>query len=430
MRRAATPAMNAPWSQVPADVADLLRPHLEAAATEMMHEIRASVPEYARPPNSRYGERMHRSVSRTVGLFVDAIGRPEVSLDPITEIYREIGTYEARHGRGLDGLQTAIRVSGQVACRRFIRDAYRLDWPREVLGLITESLFVFLEEAARAGAQGYAEAQARLATERERHRSRLCALLVADPPAGHRALLQLAGVAGWDAPRTIAVIALSAPDGAEEVPVLPAAVLEQVTDQGAFLIIPDPDGPGQERLISASVRGRGAALGPTVPLTCGAVSLRWANHGLSLVEKGILAPEPVARPRAQGRGGSTVSGPERRGEIADRARVVRCVDHLPTLVASMSRDLVAAAAASRLGALQEIPAARRDPLVRTLLTYMASGDNAVVTARMLHIHQQTVRYRIRRLEELCGVEIFEPAHRLEVMIILHAWCTFEDFGLS
>lgn len=423
MGRRATPMASPPWTQVPAEVADLLRPHLEAAAAEMVQEIRDSVPEYAHPLNSRYGQRMQCSISRTIRHFVDAMGRPEVSLDPITEIYAEIGTYEAGKGRGLDGLQTAIRVSGQVACRRFIRDAYRLNWSREILGLITESLFLFLEEAARAAAQGYAEAQARLATERQRNRGRLCAVLVTDPPASREAIIELARSAGWDPPRTITAVALSVPGHETDPPVLPAAVLADLTDRAPYLVIPDPDGPGQDRLIAAAVRNRTAALGPTVPLTRGAVSLRWARHTLELVESGVIVPEKDPA-------GRDLDDRPRGDLVEDGTGVVRCVDHVATLVASMSRDLVAAAASTRLAGLLEIPAHRRAPLVRTLLTYMASGDNAVVTARRLHIHQQTVRYRVRKLEEMCGTEIFDPRHRLEVMIMLHSWSRLGDTALS
>src|SRR5690606_3711698 len=104
-------------------------------------------------PDSKYGRRMRQTVERSVTHFVDAIGRDDPDWDALTEIYVGIGAQEARSGRSLDGLQTAIRVSGRVACRRFIEDARRYGWSLTTLGEIIESLFVFLEKLAGAAAQ-------------------------------------------------------------------------------------------------------------------------------------------------------------------------------------------------------------------------------------------------------------------------------------
>ena len=65
MSRSANPAASEfPLSGVPAGIAEPLRPYLEAAASEMVGEIQALVPEYARPPESRYGRRMRWAVER------------------------------------------------------------------------------------------------------------------------------------------------------------------------------------------------------------------------------------------------------------------------------------------------------------------------------------------------------------------------------
>lgn len=191
-----------PLSQVPAEVASSMLPHLEAAAVEMVREIQGLVPEYARPPGSRYGRQMRWAVGETVRQFVDAIGRPDADWERVTGIFEGIGAHEARQGRSLDGLQTAIRVSGQVVCRRFIKDARRLGWSLDTLGRFTESLFVFLERIAGAAAQGYARAQGEIAGERERFRRRLRDLLVMNPPTSAEAIGEPARAAGWPVPRT------------------------------------------------------------------------------------------------------------------------------------------------------------------------------------------------------------------------------------
>ncbi|MFG1857206.1 PucR family transcriptional regulator [Actinomadura geliboluensis] len=391
-RKRTSTAADIPLAALPAEVASPMLPHLEAAAAEMVEEIQGLVPEYARPPESRYGRRMRWAVEETVRQFVDAIGRPGMEWEKVTGIFEEIGAYEARKGRSLDGLQTAIRVSGQVACRRFIKDARRLDWSLDTLGQITESLFVFLERIAGAAGQGYARAQGELAGERERFRRRLRDLLVMDPPASAEAIEEVARSAGWPVPRTLAAVAVAVrPDADGAVPVLPPPFLADWDAAEPYLICPDPDGPGRDRMLAALKGTLSAAIGPAVPPARAAMSLRWARRGLALVERGVLpGKEPL-----------------------------RCLDHLPSLVAAQSEELLDLALDGRLAPLMELPPHRRDALSRTLLTYMECRDNAVAAAERLLVHEQTVRYRIRRLEETLGGVMLDPDRRIELLLLLH-----------
>ncbi|MFD0683503.1 helix-turn-helix domain-containing protein [Actinomadura fibrosa] len=389
-RSSSSAASDFPLRDVPVGLAEPLRPHLEAAALEMVQEIQGLVPEYARPADSRYGRRMRWAVEQAVRLFVDAFGRQDIAWDAVTRIFERIGAHEARSGRSLDGLQTAIRVCGQVACRRFIKDARRLGWSLDTLGLITESLFVFLERVASAAGQGYARAQGELAGERERYRGRLRDLLVMDPPASAEAIEELARSAGWQTPRTLAAVAVR-PDPDRAVPVLPPAFLADWHAPAPYLIWPDPDGPGRDRRLAAIGTARSAAIGPTVPPARAALSLRWARCGLALIERGVLpGKEPL-----------------------------RCLDHLPSLVAAQSEELLDVALGNRLAPLMALPPHRRDALSRTLLTYMECRDNAVAAAERLLVHEQTVRYRIRRLEEVLGGVMTDPDRRIELLLLLH-----------
>jgi hypothetical protein len=389
-RSRSSTAADFPLSGVPADVADPMLPHLEAAAVEMVAEIQGLVPEYARPPESRYGRRMRWAVEESVRQFVDAIGRPDMDWEKVTGIFEGIGAYEARQGRSLDGLQTAIRVSGQVACRRFIKDARRLDWSLDTLGSFTESLFVFLERIAGAAGHGYARAQGEIAGERERFRRRLRDLLVMEPPASTEAIGELARAAGWPMPRTLAAVAVR-PGPGEAAPVLPPMFLADWDAPEPYLICPDAGGPGRDRMLTAIKGTRSAAIGPTVPPARAALSLRWARRGLALVERGVLpGKEPL-----------------------------RCLDHLPSLIAAQSEELLDIALGIRLAPLMKLPPHRRDALSRTLLTYMECRDNAVAAAERLLVHEQTVRYRIRRLEETLGGMMLDPDRRIELLLLLH-----------
>lgn len=374
---------------MPAELPDVLRQHLQAAVDEMEREIRDQVPEYAGADGGEYARRVERTVSDTVAFFVDSVDHPNADARNITELYMRLGEEEARHGRSLAALQNAMRVSSQVACRRFIMDAYRLGWSRETLGRLTDSLFMLLARVADAAAQGYAREQGQLATERERRRDRLRDLLVAEPAPAQEAISELAVAARWDLPKSIALVAL--PPGAPAAArILPPAVLADWEAPIPFLVVPDPEGPGQDRLWPALRRLGTAAIGPTVPVGQGAVSLRWARHALTLVERGLLPDD----------------GP------------VRCVDHIASLATLAADELIGATAGTVLGPLLELAPARRQPLAETLLTYLRCGDNAVIAAERLHIHEQTVRYRLRRITELTGGRFTEPDGRLDLMLML------------
>ncbi|MGV9690342.1 PucR family transcriptional regulator [Streptomyces sp. NPDC003444] len=56
----------------------------------------------------------------------------------------------------------------------------------------------------------------------------------------------------------------------------------------------------------------------------------------------------------------------------------------------------------------DLPAAERSRLLRTLEHWFASGGSADATARSLFVHPNTVRYRLRRVEELTGRSLSDP----------------------
>lgn len=385
--------MSTPGSEsgaLPVGLPDLLREHVAAAAEEMEQSIRGQIPEYARVPGSFHEQWIQKTIAITVTHFVDSVGGPEPDATPLIDHYTQIGAHEAREGRSLDDLQTAMRLSGQVACRRFIKDAYRYQWPRDTLGLLTDSLFALLSRVADAAAQGYAREQGRLATDADRRRARLRDLIVGEPPASAEAIAELAKAAGWALPGTIALLALP-PGEAPDQWILPPAVLADWDDDAPFLVVPDPLRPGHRAYLAGLARERTAAVGPPVPVARGAVSLHWARRAIDLIERGILP------------GGG----------------VVQCLDHVATLAGSAAEDLIDAAAETGLAELRALPPHRRLPLLETLLVYLQYGNNAVAAASRLQIHEQTVRYRLRRIAEITGGRLPGGDSHLDTMIMLN-----------
>ncbi|MFC0037243.1 helix-turn-helix domain-containing protein [Actinomadura rayongensis] len=387
------PTIDVPWGTIPRELVDPILPYVDDAAREMMEFIQQRIPEYARPIDSNYGRKMWNAIRRAVSDFLMVVSRPDASWAPLHAIYADIGAYEARKGRSLESLQTAMRLCGQVAARRFAKDTTRFGWPPEMLGQLTESLFAYLDAISESAAMGYAAARDRPETQRAQLRARLHAMLTGEGLVDRVAVTQLARSAGWTPPSTIAVMAVRPPTNGTPPPVLPPQVLADWSGPAPSLIVPDPDGPAGARLRSG-LNGLAAAMGPTVDLSRGAVSLRWARRALDLAEEGRITP---------------------------RDGVVHCLDHLPTLVASAALDLLEAALPQRLGPLMDLSPSRRERVVATLLAYMETGRNAAAAAQRLQVHKQTVRYRLANMEDVLSEGLGDPDRYLELMLLLHTW---------
>lgn len=270
-----------------------------------------------------------------------------------------------------------------MACRRLIEDAYREKWPEPVLTKLTEDAFELMSMAIAAASRGYDDVCGRSPVDVQRDLLRDA--LVAEAGQAPRPLAELAAAAGWQLPRTLAVLALP-PGDHPQTHVLPPEVLADRNPVAPYLIVPNPRISGRGWLPKA----KGAVLGPVVPVDQGAVSLRWARRALDLVDRGALAAEAP----------------------------LRCVDHLAVLTAFQSGDLLEAAATTLLGPLLELPPRRREPLLETLLVYLRCGDSAVLTAERLHVHEQTVRYRLRQISQLTDGSCPDPERHLETMLVL------------
>ncbi|WP_411576681.1 PucR family transcriptional regulator [Streptomyces mutabilis] len=67
-----------------------------------------------------------------------------------------------------------------------------------------------------------------------------------------------------------------------------------------------------------------------------------------------------------------------------------------------------------LGPVLDLPAGERSRLLRTLEHWFASGGSANATSQSLFVHPNTVRYRIRRVEELTGRSLSDPRTTADV----------------
>jgi hypothetical protein len=364
---------------------------LPALADEIIEAIRSEVPEYRRPMRGDFGRGIRTGV-------VEALRRFGAEEDR-SGVYRALGRGEHRVGRSLDALQSAYRVGARVAWRRLSRVAQEAGVPVEDQHALAEAIFAYIDELAAESVEGYAEAQAAEAGDLQRRRETLLALLLGPAPADDAVLAAAARDAGWPLPRRLAVLAVgpsNRPDRLVQGPSdgggglarrLSGDILHGEVGGTAVAVAPDPT---PSLVAEATAAGDRAdvriAIGPTVDTANARRSLEWASRGLAL----------------------------------DGAVVVT-EDRLPDLLLDALPDVTAALRTQALAPLQNETPASRARLAETLKAWLDHAGARAKVAEQLHIHPQTVRYRVARLRELFGERLDDPDERFSLMLALRTY---------
>jgi hypothetical protein len=372
-----------PWATLPSPLADELEPVLPALAEEIIGALRRQIPEYDQPLEGSFGRGVRRGVENALadflGLVRDASARPAIG----RSTYRELGAGEWRQGRSIDALQAAYRLGARIAWRRVGDAATRAGATPEVLSTLAESIFAYIDELAAESVAGYAEEQSRAAGERVARRAELARLLIGGE-ASDAALAQAAQRAEWPVPRAVAVLAA---DGEESARRAAAALGPDVLRTGDdLLVVPDPEGPGAGAALRRALAGGGVGLGPPAAPSHAPTSARLAREALALAPPGASA---VAAER-----------------LAD-------------ITLARSGEALDVLAARRLAGLGGLSGAKRERLEATLLSWLRHRGSAPRVAAELHVHPQTVRYRLATLREALGAGTLEdPEARFELELVL------------
>jgi hypothetical protein len=377
-----------PPGVLPPHVVAAVRSCLDDIATEMTEEILRAVPEYSRTGDGTYAANTHKASELTVGDFVDRITGGALDGSSVGAMFRETGRVEAGLGRDLGTLQTAMHVGARVMWRRISACLVELDVPTRVLGTVADSLFSHFAANASAAAEGHAQGQTRITDQIQLYRHRLVDLLLAVPPPSPEAVAGLAGHARWPVPATVAVVVVPGLNTLE----LPPDVLPGLHRSEPCLVVPDPEEGGRIDDLERSLHGLPGVLGPTVPLAEAATSLRWSLEMLALRRRGVL----------------------------NGARLIRTADHLSALLMFQNEELLAALVGVQLAPLAGLRPPQRERLTETLLVWLETAHDANAAAARLFVHPQTIRYRVRRLEELFGDRLHDPGTRLDLELALRA----------
>jgi len=384
-----------PWEALPPEVAEVLRPELPGLADEIVAELSRGVPDYARPLKGPFGKALRSGVEEALGRFISMVDNPRANRVADREVYLNLGRGEMRAGRSLDALLAAYRLGARVAWRRLAAAGERAGLSPHTLYALAEAIFAYIDELSADSIEGYAREQAAAAGTLQRRRQRLAALLVQDPPAAPATVEAEAANAAWRLPRSLTTLVVDAAEESGEqadrlaLRLGPEALVAPVA---SFIVALVPAG-GPRAELEAAVSGRHAALGPTVTWQEAAVSFVRASELLRLA---------------------------RAGGIDDTGGLLLADTHKLSLLLGVNRRLARDVADTALAPLEAETELSRERLGSTLDAWLRHRGRTEAVAKALHVHPQTVRYRLARLRELFGQRLEDPDARFELELALRA----------
>ena len=387
-------SLERPWQSLDPAVAEAISPALAPVADEITAAIADAIPEYRQPMGGRSDAACATRSRRRCASSSRSSADPATGERPGRDVYVALGRGEFRAGRRLDALQHAYRVGARVAWRRISEAAIAAGLEGATLALLAESIFAYIDEISAESVEGYASAQAASAGERSRARQALVRLLVAGEPDAAEAQAA-AAAAGWPLPRALAALAAEHRDaerfaGDRRRGSASAARVDELV----CVLIADPDAPGRLERVRRAVEGRLAALGPTRPWTAAGES--WSR-----------AVRCVAARAARG--------------ICPQGRLIVAAQQLGTLAVHADPAARARPRGRPPGASRRADAGgARAPRGHAARLAAPPGKRRPTWRRELHVHPQTVRYRMARLRELFGTALDDPDARFELELALRA----------
>jgi DNA-binding PucR family transcriptional regulator len=88
------------------------------------------------------------------------------------------------------------------------------------------------------------------------------------------------------------------------------------------------------------------------------------------------------------------------------------------LLVFSDEELLLRFATGLLKPLDELNSAQQERLAETMLAWLENWGNATAAAQSLQVHPQTVRYRLRQINELFADELKDPDKRFALEIAL------------
>jgi hypothetical protein len=368
-----------------------IRERAAEMADEMAARIRAAVPVY-RTGAAVSAEELRRACLANIDFVFGPIGRAPAVTSPES---RENGRQRAKAGVPLTAVMTAYRVAARYLWDCLAKTAARSSMPAEVTLRAASEMWLVLDTFTQEMADGYREEITFQALGREQERSALVQALLEG---------RLAEANMWD-----------------------AADILQIPLRGSYAVI------------AAQVPGTGRHALPQAEAALRRIGVISAWRLLHDVEAGIAwLPAPHAHPGPladclESIGTGLVGISPRYEDLRHTARYLRLArialrgafgaqrvmvfDRDPLAIAAASApDVMQRVASTILAPLDQLPARDRSLLLDTFGAWLDSGGSASQAASILFCHPNTVRHRLRRLEQRTGRSLAHPREIAELSL--------------
>ncbi|MFC7306509.1 PucR family transcriptional regulator [Streptomyces monticola] len=369
-----------------------LRARVPGLARRVLTRLRAELPVYAELPVEELTGDIADIVQHNLRLFADVIEHRRPATDRELDRQRDSAAQRAEEGVPLDAILTAYQI-GTALCWQEMASGAR---PEE-LADVQEAVRHIMElqrQLTSAVSGAYLEARQILDSQEHGGRHALLAALLAGEPAELRP-------AGPLPAALYVAMTLELGPHPDETMTGPGAsiaarrkirrvrsVLDRHTGEPALTAL---DSSGGTVLLPVTAE-------PAWPELCALVGAAQESAGVP-----VLAAAAVVPP------GEVPEAVARNAEIVD---LVRCTGRAPGLyrLADVLLDYQLSRPSAALGQLAGLlgPLAAKPDLLRTLETFLAYGLDRRATAAALHLHPNTVDYRIRRITRLTGLSPSRP----------------------
>ncbi|QNG21571.1 PucR family transcriptional regulator [Rhodococcus triatomae] len=342
---------------------------------------------------------LRRSIAENLSFLVGAIARGGAS----TELGapQETGRRRARQGAPLPEVLRAYRISFWTLWDALVERGRSARQPAgaEALLAAATTIWHLTDEHAVALTESYRAATAEMLLAQQQRRSALVEALLTGHPSPDAGPSEAAALLGFPPDAQFVVVAADTRGLAEE------------------------SLPGIERRLADQGIVSGWRLTPALQL--GVISLRADQYATAL---GILRDAASARtgvspefpaladtPRALELARSALAT-SKQGEAGVAVFSSSPLEALMARTPGEGRRL----AEQVLGPVLRLPAEDRAVLLDTLTAYLEHGGSAESAAKVLHCHANTVRYRLRRLNELTGRSLVDPQDIAELATAAYA----------
>jgi hypothetical protein len=378
-----------------AAVGERLLRRVDELANELTELIARTEPHYRGDAAVPTGD-LHGSVRDNLGHILSRFaGRPTPGLEPA----RATGRRRAEQGVPLAVILHSYRIAGKFLWAAILAEAEAAGGSPAALLDAASDLWFIIDELSGVVTASYRDTLDELARRSQQTRNAMLDVLLRGD--GDRSRLW-EYTAALRLPRqgTFVVAAAQTPQPGVEAIGSPEETLNrrgvrsawriEVEAQIGVLVLGPPTSIAS---VAEELASRAAgAVGLSEPYT----QLDQTPGALREARLALLAADPPARPVV------------RYGEV-------------PVAVLLLSApDAADALARAVLGPVLDLPDAECDSILRTLREWFAVDGATSIAAEKLHMHRNTVRYRLRRLEELTGRSLAQPSGLADLHLALEA----------